>query len=198
MSTASLQCLSASVFHSNQSEWQHHIWNGLLPFPFSVKHSTKANSKLKESTYMNHHDLYVSSTKINLLILDMLRTIFDGSCHLSCCCWHGFHLFSCPGSSIPDLGQWVSDWVGGCHFRILTQRVTFKTSDHSDILSAWCPDKKTKKAKRQKEKRTKRLKDKKDKKTKDKDQKENLILWRQGSFALLRCFFDPFPKLRHS
>ena len=38
-------------------------------------------------------------------------------------------LFSCPGSSIPDLG----DWVGQCHFRILTQRVTFETSDPSDI-----------------------------------------------------------------
>ena len=41
--------------------------------------------------------------------------------------------FSCPGSSIPDLGQSVTDWVGECHFRILTQRVTFETSDPSDI-----------------------------------------------------------------
>ena len=38
-------------------------------------------------------------------------------------------LFSCPGSSIPDLGQSVSDWVSA----ILTQRVTFETSDPSDI-----------------------------------------------------------------
>ena len=29
----------------------------------------------------------------------------------------------------------VSQWVGECHFRILTQRVTFGTSDPSDILS---------------------------------------------------------------
>ena len=41
-------------------------------------------------------------------------------------------VFSCPGSSIPDLGQWVT---GDCHFRILTQRVTFETSDPSDIWS---------------------------------------------------------------
>ena len=41
------------------------------------------------------------------------------------------YIFSCPGSSIPDLGQWLSN----CHFRILTQIVTFKTWDHSDIKS---------------------------------------------------------------
>ena len=33
--------------------------------------------------------------------------------------------FSCPGSSIPDLGEWVTDR----HFRILTQIVTFETWD---------------------------------------------------------------------
>ena len=49
-------------------------------------------------------------------------------------------VFSCPGSSIPDLGQ----WLGGCHFRILTQRVTFETWHHSDFWSEWCQDKKTK------------------------------------------------------
>ena len=27
----------------------------------------------------------------------------------------------------------VSQWVSDCHFRILTQRVTFETSDPSDI-----------------------------------------------------------------
>ena len=50
---------------------------------------------------------------------------------------------------------------------------------------------KGKKTKRQKDNKTKRQKDKKkqkDKKTKDKDQKESLLLRRQGSFALLRCF----------
>ena len=33
-----------------------------------------------------------------------------------------FAFFSCPGSSIPDLGHSLS----GYHFRILTQRVTFE------------------------------------------------------------------------
>ena len=46
---------------------------------------------------------------------------------------------------------------------------------------------------RQKDKKTnsqkaKIQKNKKERKTKVKDQKESLILWRQGSFALLRCF----------
>ena len=36
-------------------------------------------------------------------------------------------LFSCPGSSIPDLGQSVSDSVTDCHCRISTQRVAFET-----------------------------------------------------------------------
>ena len=34
-----------------------------------------------------------------------------------------FQVFSCPGSSIPDLGESVTE----CHFWILTQRVTFDT-----------------------------------------------------------------------
>ena len=79
----------------------------------------------------------------------------------------------------------VTDWVGHCHFRILTQRVTFETWDLWDIWSAWFLDKKTKRLKRQKDKKAKRQKDKT---TKNKDQKESLVLWRQGSFALLRCF----------
>ena len=54
--------------------------------------------------------------------------------------WQGKIFFSCTGSSIPDLGQWLAY----CHFRILTQRVTFETSDPSDIWSEWCQDKKTK------------------------------------------------------
>ena len=58
-------------------------------------------------------------------------------------------------SSIPTLG--VSD----CHFRILTQRVTFETWDHSDIWSERQKDKIT-----QKYKKIKRQKDKKDRNTK--------------------------------
>ena len=34
---------------------------------------------------------------------------------------------SCPGSSIPDLGQYVTDSLTDRHFRIWTQRVTFET-----------------------------------------------------------------------
>ena len=56
-------------------------------------------------------------------------------------------IFSCPGSSLPDLGHWVSHWE-----------------------------------------KTKRQQAKKAKRQKYKEQKESLILWRQGSFALLRCF----------
>ena len=37
----------------------------------------------------------------------------------------------------------VSESVTGCHFRILTQIVTFDTSNPSDISSEWCLDKKT-------------------------------------------------------
>ena len=52
---------------------------------------------------------------------------------------HNFYylVFSCPGSSIPDLGHSLGQSVTECHFRILTQRVTFETSDPSDIWSEW-------------------------------------------------------------
>ena len=52
-----------------------------------------------------------------------------------------------------------------CQFWILTLRVTFETWDPSDIRSEWFLDKKTN----------------------HKDKKESLIMWLQGSFALLRC-----------
>ena len=54
-----------------------------------------------------------------------------------CTCWFVPNsIFSCPGSSIPDLGVFVFV-VAECHFRILTQRVTFETWDPSDIWSEW-------------------------------------------------------------
>ena len=68
-------------------------------------------------------------------------------------------VFSCPGSSIPDLSQWVSGWLTHCHFRILTQRLTFETWDPSYIWSERCPDKKTKRQK--KDEKRKRPKTKK-------------------------------------
>ena len=47
-------------------------------------------------------------------------------------------ILSCPGSSIPTYVV-----VGDCHFRISTQRVTFETSDPSDIWSdGWAEKKK--------------------------------------------------------
>ena len=88
----------------------------------------------------------------------------------------------------------VTDWVSDCHFWILTQRVTFDAWDPSDIWSAICLDKgqKDKKTKRQKDKNTQRQKGEKTKREKDKrkgPKRESLILWRQGSFALLQCFY---------
>ena len=47
-----------------------------------------------------------------------------------------FYIFSCPGSSIPTLGKGryrvaraarLAESVSDCHFRILTQIVTFET-----------------------------------------------------------------------
>ena len=96
-------------------------------------------------------------------------------------------IFSCPDSSIPDLGQWVSDR----HFRILT---------HSDFwnlrpfrYSEWSLDKKTKRQKvkmtknikrqhnkKQHAKKTKWLKAEKTKRRRKKDQKENFILWHRA------------------
>ena len=76
-------------------------------------------------------------------------------------------VFSCPGSSIPDHSQWLT----GCQFRILTKNVTFKTWIPSDILSAWCLDKKTKKTKRQKDPKIQRHKRKMIKRQHDKNTK---------------------------
>ena len=59
-----------------------------------------------------------------------------------------------------------------------------KIKRQHDRKTTWQNDVVTKRRKGEKTKRPKRLKDKK---TKDIDQKESLILWRQGSFALLRC-----------
>ena len=77
-------------------------------------------------------------------------------------------VFSCPGSSLPDLGQSLTEWVTHRHFRILTQRVTFETWDPSDIWSEWCLDKKTE---RQKDRKTERQKDRKTERQKDKRQR---------------------------
>ena len=81
-------------------------------------------------------------------------------CIKVCRVW--YFVFSCPGSSIPDLGQWVTHR----HIRILTQRVTFETWDPADIsVMSWQKDRKTK------------------------WQKESLILRRQGQFPTIAMFF---------
>ena len=54
---------------------------------------------------------------------------------------------------MPDLGQSVTQCVTQCQFRILTQRVTFETSDLRHLITVM-PDKKTKG--RQKDKRNKK------------------------------------------
>ena len=65
-------------------------------------------------------------------------------------------VFSCPGSSIPDLGQWVGGWVTATlefwHKEWLLRLETLQTFDQSVV-----------KTKRQKDKKTKRQKDKKTK-----------------------------------
>ena len=91
---------------------------------------------------------------------------------------------------IPDLGHWLTHSLTHCHFRILTQRVTFETWDpfrHLIRVMSRQKEKKTKRQKRQKGQNTKRKKAKKGKNITDLDQKECLILWRQGSLELLRC-----------
>ena len=100
-------------------------------------------------------------------------------------------IFSCPGSSIPDLGQWVTDWVTQCHFWILIQRVTFDTWDPSYISSDWCPDKnkKIKKDNWQFDRKTKRQKDRSTKRWSDK--KEKRFFW--VHFSVL-CVFIFLPK----
>ena len=66
----------------------------------------------------------VSIVAYRLLGKVVLKQVPDGNvficpiCLLIVC-----FVFSCPGSSIPDRGQWLSDR----NFRILTQGVTFDT-----------------------------------------------------------------------
>jgi len=86
-------------------------------------------------------------------------------------------IFSCPGSSIPDLGQSVSQWVSHCHFRNSTQIVTFETWDPSDIWSEWCPDKK------KKDRKTKRQNDKRQR------PKREFNIVTSGQFRTLAMFF---------
>ena len=59
-----------------------------------------------------------------------------------------------------------------------------------DLMPMHMSRQRDKEKKRQKDKKTKIQKYKKTKRQKNKDQKESLILRRQGSFALLRCFIS--------
>ena len=106
------------------------------------------------------------------------------------------YLFSCPGSSIPDLGQWVTDSVTDSvsatlefwHKEWLLRLRTLQMFDQQGVQTKRQKDKKTT---WQKDNMTKRQHDKKAKRQKYKDQ-ESPILWRQGSFALLQCFFSAY------
>ena len=94
-------------------------------------------------------------------------------------------VFSCPGSSIPDLGQWLTEWLPATlefrHKEWLLRHETLQTFDQSDVWTKTQKDRKTerqkyKKTKRQKDKKTKRQKvkmtrDKKTKRQKDKKTK---------------------------
>ena len=68
--------------------------------------------------------------------------------------------FSCPGSSIPDLGQWVSEWLGATlefwHKDRLLRLETLPTFDQHDVQT-----KSQKRQKKQQQKKTKNTKDKK-------------------------------------
>ena len=106
--------------------------------------------------------------------------------------------FSCPGSSIYtwpwSVSQWVSEWVTATlefrHKEGLSKLETFQTSDQSDVQTK--RQKKTKKQHKKTKKKKwiqRKKKRRKHKKKKDSWQRpKSLILWRQGSFALLNCF----------
>ena len=67
----------------------------------------------------------------------------------------GGWVFSYPGSSIPDLGQWLGQWVAAT--------LEFQHKEWLLRFETWQKDKKTK---RQKNKKTKRQNDKKTKRQK--------------------------------
>ena len=88
------------------------------------------------------------------------------------CKWNNLWMLACFLAALAALYlTLVTDWVGDCNFRIFTQRVTFETSDPSDIWSAWCLDENTKRQKDKKGKKTKRQKDRKTTRQQDKNTK---------------------------
>ena len=89
------------------------------------------------------------------------------------------YIFSCPGSSIPDLGQSLCHWVAATlefwHKEWLLRLETIQTFDQG-----------VKKTKRQKDKTTKTQKDKNTKGQKDKKTKTKKRVWYYDIMALLR------------
>ena len=78
-------------------------------------------------------------------------------------------IFSCPGSSIPDLAQWwLTATLGFQHKEWLSRLETLQTFDQSVVKTKRQNEKKTK---RQKDKQTKRQNDKKTKIQKGKKKK---------------------------
>ena len=164
----------APAMHITTETWNY-LRHPRAEFNFPLRVSFFVSNAIKSVVYSGHRRPWGHCVFIQKNFVFQVWHIWQLSDR--CWCWSSFALichfeigdrnsfvlvFSCPGSSIPDPGQWVGDSLKNCQFRIWTQRVTFDTSDPSDIWLEW--------------------------NYKDKDQKESLILRRQGSFALLRCF----------
>ena len=107
-------------------------------------------------------------------------------------------VFSCPGSSIHNLGQSMT----GCHFWILTQRVTFDTWDPSDIWSEWCLEnywkKLTKKEVENKVwKKLKKGREKNDRKKEEKiDKKADFFFWSENELKKNHIFFKSWKSFK--
>ena len=92
------------------------------PLAAVEKGFSKYQKKSNLHTYFSHSH---TSIHLRLLLWKVAKKV------------QRLYFFSCPGSSIPDLGQSLTEWLTHCHFRILTQRVTFETWDPLDIWSEW-------------------------------------------------------------
>ena len=171
------------------------VFSPCLSWHGSSKYKKYNYEKAKYSTNKNCKKKSVSPASPGAAHLNDIRRRLQEMTGILCTApKHQFALkvcfFSCPGSSIPDLGHSLTDWLTDCHFWILTQRVTFDTWDPSDIYCSmisgqkdkkitWQHGKKTtwhkdKKAKRQKDKKTKWQKDKMTKGQNDKRQKAKM------------------------
>ena len=162
-----LRCHSGKQTKPQHDSNQHIMQVSSLCQHFYLTHfrlnSGATNGRVHSTTYTDMHHIY----KINF-DGTLSRTTWRWSRHwallkspcqkpeLNILSAHRDRIvFSCPGSSITLVGEWVSH----CHFIILTQIMTFETWDRSDIWMGRQKDKtktKDKNTKRQKDKRQKR------------------------------------------